>query len=147
MSSKKTDKLNSFFIKANKKATCQIKVPAGGAICGKVLSTPDGSTTSLRSHIKSFHTEAALEIVRFEAEFMRKREDDEKRLEKLYTQVEKRTPKKRDQPDHPSSPGSASASDNPDADTVGPSGKNIRNYSFLAYFSNVNKRIFEIIRF
>ena len=145
MSSKKTDKLNSFFIKVNKKATCQIKVPAQtGAICGKVLATPDGSTTSLRSHIKSFHTEAAMEIVLFEAEFVRRREEDDKRLEKLYTQVEKRTPKKRDQPDHPSS---ASASDNPDADTVGPSGKNIRNNSFLAYFSNVNKRIFEIIRF
>ena len=148
MSSKKTDKLNSFFVKVNKKATCQIKVPAEtGAICGKVLATPDGSTTSLRSHIKSFHTEAALEIIQFEAEFVRKREEDEKRLEKLYTQVEKRTPKKRDQPDHPDSPDSASASDNPDADTVGPSGKNIRNNSFLVYFSNVNKRIFEIIRF
>ncbi len=123
MSNKKTDKLNSFFIKVNKKATCQIKVPAEtGAICGKVLSTPDGSTTSLRSHIKSYHTEAALEIIQFEAEFLRKREEDDKRLEKLYNQVEKRTPKKRDQPDHPSSAGSASASDNPDADTVGPSG-------------------------
>ena len=133
--SKKTDKLNSFFIKINKKATCQIKVPAvTGAICGKVLSCPDGATTSLRSHVKSFHTEAAIEIVKFEADFVNRRLEDDKRLERLYNQVEKRTPKKRDQPDHPSS---ASGSDNSDTSTVGTPGKNI----FL-----IVKRIFNIIR-
>jgi hypothetical protein len=116
---KKTDKLNSFFIKLNNKATCQIRDPVvTGAICGKVFSTPGGATTSLRSHVKSFHTVAALEMIQFEADFVKKREDEDKKLEKLYNQIEKRTPKKRDQPNHPSS-----ASENSDTSTVGTPGK------------------------
>ncbi len=72
--------------------------------------------------MKSFHTEAALEIVKFEADFVNRRLEDDKRLERLYNQVERRTPKKRYQPDHPSS---ASGSDNSDTSTVGTPGKNI----------------------
>ena len=118
---KKTDKLNSFFIKINNKATCQIRDPAvTGAICGKVFSTPCGATTSLRSHVKSFHTGAALEMIQYEADFVKRREEEDKMLEKLYNQVEKRTPKKRHQPDHGSP---ASASDNSDMSTVGTPGK------------------------
>ena len=107
--SKKTEKLWSFFSKnpppvpmnkKNFKATCQIKVPAvTGAICGKVLATPDSNTSALRSHLKSQHPEAALEMVKFEADFAQKRLDDDKKLERLYYQAEK----KRDQPDHSSS--------------------------------------------
>ena len=138
---KKTDKLNSFFIKSNKKATCQIKKPVEtGAICGQVFSTPDSSTTSTRSHVKSQHPEAYMEMIQFEADFAQKKDEEDKKLERLYNQVEKRTPKKRDQPDHPSS---ASASENSDTSTVGTPGKII--FAFL--FSNVSEYLLEYIRF
>jgi hypothetical protein len=123
--SKKTEKLWSFFSKnmlpvpmnkKNLKATCQIKVPAvTGAICGKVLATPDSNTSALRSHLKSQHPEAAREMFQFEADFVQQKIDNEKKLEKLYTQVEKQTPK-RDQPDY-------SSSDNSENEISGTPGK------------------------
>jgi hypothetical protein len=110
--SKKTEKLWSFFSKNNPqipvnkknlKATCQIKVPAvTGAICGKVLATPDSNTSALRSHLKSQHPEAAREMFQFEADFVKQKIDNEKKLERLYFQAQKKTPK-RDQPDYSSS--------------------------------------------
>jgi hypothetical protein len=92
-------------------------VPAvTGAICGKVLATPDSNTSALRSHLKSQHPEAAMEMVKFEASFVQKRLDDEKKLERLYYQAEKGTPQKRDQPDY-------SASDCSENEAIGTPGK------------------------
>jgi hypothetical protein len=90
---KKTEKLWSFFTKnqavdkvdkKHPKVTCQIKVPAvTGAICGKVLATPDSNTSSLRTHLRSFHPEAAQEVAVFEASWVQKRQTDDKKLEKM----------------------------------------------------------------
>ncbi len=89
----------SFFTKgrADKKnmtATCQIKVPLEtGAICGKLLKTPDYNTSSMRTHLRSYHADQFNEVEEFEDQWLKKRESERKKLDMLS--------KKRDQPDHP----------------------------------------------
>ena len=153
MAGKKTEKLWSFFTKIetldkkNAKVTCQIKVPAGtGQICGKLLGIPDSSTSSLRTHLRSFHPDQTHEVVSFEAAWDQKRDADTKKLERLYNQVEKRTPNmKRDQPDH-----DTSTSSNSETEFVGTPGTinfphqlflliSILNYIFGFCISNFNE--------
>ncbi len=115
MGNRKTDKLWSFFTKGrvDKKhmtATCQIKVPLEtGAICGKLLKTPDYNTSSMRTHLRSYHVDQFKEVVESEDQWTKNREAERKKLDKLS--------RKRDQPDHPPT------TTDSEADTTGTPGK------------------------
>jgi len=80
--------------------------------------------------LRSFHPEAAQEVAIFEAGWVKKRDDDDKKLEELYNHVETRTHnEKRDQPDD-----SDSTSDN--SDTPRTPGKINFNLLYLIYKLN-----------
>jgi hypothetical protein len=91
MGAKKTDKLWSFFTKgrADKKnmtASCQIKVPLEtGAVRGKLLKTPDYNTSSMRTHLRSFHALQYQEVVESEDQWTKTKEEEEKKNWISYT--------------------------------------------------------------
>jgi len=111
MGNRKTDKLWSFFTKgrADKKhmtATCQIKVPLEtGAICGKLLKTPDYNTSSMRTHLRSYHSDQFKQVLESEDQWITNREAEIKKLGSLS--------KKRNEPDHPATSTDSEAEHSP----------------------------------